>query len=176
MGEQLSQSAYQGSEASRSTYVPNANNYLVQAQPDTVSSDYLHITPYWQHDTANEHDRELSIVSDTYIEMGGESAELLGDARFVFNALIAARYDQLSAREILNYGDGFRGQTYSLVSAASITLSRAVQALDAWSIDVSGDLMVDRTGWGTGSHPSFFIARDIVIRDLRIIRSKDNDV
>ncbi len=165
---QFSQSAYRGNETSRNTYAPNPNNSIVQSHSSSVSPEYLKIANYPQEDIVSQDSRLLSIISDSFIELNASQTELIGDARFVFNALISVRHTPQPAREIINFGDGFRGTPQVHDTKITTALNRTIQALDAWALDVSNDVLIDRTGWGTGSHPSFSIARDIIIRDTRI--------
>ncbi|HEY0965581.1 MAG TPA: hypothetical protein VGE13_03825 [Candidatus Saccharimonadales bacterium] len=164
----ISHSAYRGNEATREAYKPNANSFLVQDY-GTASPEYLKIAPYPKGDREGPNSRSLSIISDTFIELDHSQAELVGDSRFIFNALIAARYTRQTARDIHNFGNGFRGNK-EIGQSSRVAFNRAIQALDAWALEVSEDILVDRSGWGTGSHPSFMIARDIAIHDMRSSR------
>jgi len=166
-------SSYSGDHAaSRENYSPKIQGLAVRTYPEGLQPERMIILPHQSYDVPNQHDRILSIRSDTFIDMDGHFAELAADTRFVLNALLAKRYRSLPALDIVNFESGFRGTHHDSESvkrsSLSTYLSRAINALNAWSIQASDDILVDRTNWGSGTpRPEYYIADDIRVYDER---------
>ena len=157
-----------GREPSKEHYAPKIVGNGVRIYPSGIKPEYATILPYRDHEVCNESDRILYIKSDTFIEMNSVPAEVSSDARFIFNALLANRHIGKGALDLLNFEYGFRGECYTRShNSVSTLLARAVSSLDAWALQASDDILVSRTGWGTGSHPKYAIASDIRIYDER---------
>lgn len=162
------------------TYAPRQNRGLVRLyESGELTPEYEKILPYRDaHPLLPgreplEHyrgpSRKLSIVSDTFINFEGHPLELIGDARFIFNALAAVRYAKQSTMDIVNFRSGFRGEHHESTKHNNVAthLLRAIQALDAAALEVSGDILVDRTTWGSGQVSHYFIKSDVKIQDKR---------
>lgn len=147
------------------SYKPIANTGLVVDLGTDLAPEYRAILPFDQDREMGEGGRLFSILSDTVLEHHGHYAELVGDTRFVLNALLASRAAQ-ATKELVAFGNGFRGDR-KMQEHTSTYLSRAIQALDCFALETSGDILVNRTGWGSGSKPKYGIMPDINMLDER---------
>lgn len=163
--------------ATRDTYTPVRNQGLVRPiTTDLRADEYQRILPYVS-DERKIGNRVLQIVSNAIIEMSSidekpQQAELIGDATFMFNALLAQRTNYQSMRELANFGSGFRGSDVpSITGSMSIKLGRPINALDYFAESASGDILIDRTWWGAGNKSSqpvmYKIMDDITVIDAR---------
>ncbi len=151
-----------------SGYWPVANVGLVR--PIAAHDEYRRILPYRSDSLVDETQRQLYIINDSSIELGDQAVELLGDARFVFNALLASARSRKTALEIINFEHGFREQGPYATSNSLITtpFMRAVNALDAFTMSASDDIMIQREHWGAGGRqPWYEIKSDIAVIDTR---------
>lgn len=168
-----------GEKPSEQTYRPIPNAALVKTIPneDESTPEYAAILPYVSDD-AKIGSRVLRIVNATEIQIAANSeddfirAVLNGDAIFIFNALLAKRGQLQSMLEMANFNSGFRGDHYtSIVGNLATPLSRPIGALDHLALEATGDIMIDRTHWGSGNvnkQPTRYrIKEDIVVIDAR---------
>ncbi len=162
-------SAYPGRGSSHDTYEPLPNKGLVFpiGPVGVVGDEYLRISDEVASDAApTEVPRNLYVVTDTILEMNNLMAELRGDSLFVFNALATARGIPKKGSDIRQYGNGFRAH-YESHASLSTHFLRAMNALDAWSREVTDRDLVHRTDFGTGKKPLLMMQPDIKIIDQR---------
>jgi hypothetical protein len=168
MTQARSRSYSEYTRPSETSYVPIPNSSLVKAANGIIPPEYRQILPYTS--TAEKiGERVLHIVSDVVIELDGHQAELGGDTRFILNALLADREKDQLLIDLANFGSGFRGRHYrSMSTTQSTPLQRPIKALDAFSRDATGDILIGRTAWGSGTIPGYRLKEDIDVTDARI--------
>lgn len=153
-------------------YFPKKNATQVRTYPRSTSVQHLRIPDYPLPDQESPDKRSLTILTDTCIELEGGVAELIHDARFVFGALLRARKDELGPqdyREISSWEGGLQslGEADSAGAANLGTrFHRAVNALDAFAIEASNQILINRARWGSG-YTSYAICEDVAIKDMR---------
>lgn len=154
-----------------STYNAIPNNGLVRVTGEQgLAPEYMRIAEFEDVPPLVTPHRELQVINDTFIEMNGHQAELIGDARFMFNALVTARREKRRLIDLANYGTGFRGMQHeSTATAQYAQLVRPIQALDAFALTASGAVLVQRARWSehNSKHASYEIKDDVAIRDVR---------
>lgn len=160
----------------RETYWPVTNTALVRIHKETTPQpEYDKILPY-HSDARKIGNRTLTIVADKMIELGDNDEQtridILGDSLFIFNALLAARNVEQPMLALANFGGGFRSSRHDSTNNKIATpLGRAIQALDAASEAVTGEIMIWRNHYGPGTNGSettkYKIMDDIDVIDQR---------